>query len=209
MEALLMRDWKWWASAALLGGGAVAVACSSSSSSPSDGGAADAEAGVDTGAVSDGTASDGGGDAAMATCEASTMSAATINSGPAWTCLEMVCSASLTACAADCVCNNAVLTALECVVMNGGASATPAQTTACFTSNVGPLISGPEASIVGPVATCLMTMAQGCATQGMEGGTDGGSDGGDSATASDATGDSATASDATSDSKMASDATGE
>jgi hypothetical protein len=209
MEALLMRDWKWWVGAALLGGGAVAVACSSSSSSPSDGGAA--EAGVDTGAVKDGTspASDGGHDAAMATCEAGT-NVATINSGPAWTCLEMVCNASLTACAADCVCNNAVLTALGCVISSGGATATPAQTTACFTSNVGPLITDPiEGPIAGPLATCLMSMSQGCATQGMEGGTDGGSDGGDSATASDANGDSAMASDATSDSAMASDATGQ
>jgi hypothetical protein len=133
----------------------------------------------------------------MATCEASTMNVATINSGPAWTCLEMACSASLTACAADCVCNNAVLTALECVIMKGGASATMAQTIACFTSNVGPLTTGPEAPIAGPAATCLMMNSQGCATQGMEGGTDGGSDGGDSATASDATSDSAMASDAT------------
>jgi hypothetical protein len=197
MEVPLMRDWKRWASAALLGAGAVAAACSSSSSGPSDGGTA--EAGVDTGAVSDGTGdvSDGGGDAAMTTCEASTASSATIRSGPAWTCLEMVCKTSLTACAANCECNNAVLTALECVVANGGASATPAQTAACFTSNIGPLISGPEGSIVAPLATCLMTMSQGCAAQGVEGGTDGGpsgeggtdgSSGGDSATASDATG---------------------
>jgi hypothetical protein len=126
----------------------------------------------------------------MATCEASTMNSATITSGPAWTCLEMVCKTSLTACAADCECNNAVLTALECVVTAGGAGATPAQTAACFTSNIGPLLSGPDAPIAGPLATCLMTMSQGCATQGMEGGTDG-SSGGDSATASDATGDSA------------------
>jgi hypothetical protein len=134
----------------------------------------------------------------MATCEASTMNAATLMSGPSWTCLEMACKMSLTACAANCECNNAVLTALECVVMAGGSSATPAQTAACFTSNIGPLISGPEGSIVMPLATCLMTMSQSCATQGMEGGTDGGSSseggtdggssGGDSATASDATG---------------------
>jgi hypothetical protein len=76
------------------------------------------------------------------------------------------------------------------VVTAGGAGATPAQTAACFTSNIGPLLSGPEAPIAGPLASCLMTMSQGCATQGMEGGTDG-SSGGDSATASDATGDSA------------------
>jgi hypothetical protein len=124
----------------------------------------------------------------MEMCEASTMNSATINSGPAWTCLEMVCMTSLTACAADCECNNAVLTALECVITAGGAGATPAQTTACFTSNLGPLISGPKGSIAGPLATCLMTMSQGCAAQGMEGGTDGSSSGGDSATASDATG---------------------
>lgn len=191
-----MRDWKWWTGAALLGAGAVVVACSSSSSNPNDGGTA--EAGVDTGSVpgDTGVVSDGGGDgdAAMATCEASTMSSETIQSGPAWTCLEMVCKTSLTACAADCECNNAVLTALECVVMAGGSSATPAKTAACFTSNLGPLISSPDAPIAGPVASCLMMMSQGCATQGMEGGTDGGSsDGGssdatDSATASDATG---------------------
>jgi hypothetical protein len=104
----------------------------------------------------------------------------------------MVCKTSLTACAADCECNNAVLTALECVVMAGGSSATPAQTAACFTSNIGPLISGPQGSIVAPLATCLMTMSQGCATQGMEGGTDGGSNDGGSSD-----GDAATASDAT------------
>jgi hypothetical protein len=120
------------------------------------------------------------------------MSAATIMSGPGWTCLEMVCKTSLTACAADCACNNAVLTALECVVMAGGATATPAQTAACFTSNLGPLYSGSEAAIAGPLAMCLQTMSQGCAMQGMEGGTDGGSEGGDAATASDATGDSTT-----------------
>jgi hypothetical protein len=189
-----MRDWKWFAGAALLGAGAVAAACSSSSSGPSDGGTA--EAGVDTGAAVDtgaipdtGAVTDGGGDVATATCEASTMNSATITSGPAWTCLEMVCKTSLTACAADCECNNAVLTALECVVMAGGSSATPAQTTACFTSNLGPLISSPDAPIAGPVASCLMTMSQGCAMQGMEGGTDGGDGGGDSATASDSASD--------------------
>jgi hypothetical protein len=186
-----MRVWKWSAGAALLGAGAVAVACSSSSSNPSDAGTP--EAGVDTGAMPDSTApvSDGGGDAdaATATCEASTMNASTIMSGPAWTCLEMVCKTSLTACAANCECNNAVLTALECVVMAGGSSATPAQTAACFTSNLGPVISGPEGSIALPLAMCLMNMSQGCAMQGMEGGTDGGSSDGGS---SDATGDSTT-----------------
>jgi hypothetical protein len=105
------------------------------------------------------------------------MNVATLMSGPSWTCLEMVCKTSLTACGANCECNNAVLAALECVVMAGGSSATPAQTAACFTSNIGPLISGPEGSVVGPLATCLMTMSQSCATQGMEGGTDGSTDG--------------------------------
>jgi hypothetical protein len=192
-----MRDWKWWVGAALLGAGTVAVACSSSSSSPGNGGPA--EAGVDTGPVSDGTGavSDGGGDAAMATCEASTMSSATIQSGPAWTCLEMVCKTSLTACAADCQCNNAVLAALECVVAAGGANATMAQTTVCFTSNLGPLFNGPDAPIAGPVGMCLMTMSQACATQGMEGGTDGASSDDGSSDDGSSDGDSATGSDAT------------
>src|ERR1700753_4341598 len=92
------------AAASLLGAGAVAVGCSSSSSGspPASGDDAsmtsDAPASPDTGTE----------DAATPCTPVSDASAATIVTGSAsWDCYESKCSTSLTACGADCTCNNA------------------------------------------------------------------------------------------------------
>jgi hypothetical protein len=81
-----------------------AAACSSSSGTPRDGGPTDS-----------GSHADGGADA----CTPIGISAATIDAGAFWGCFQQACSSQLDACAADCNCNNAIVTALACVATGG------------------------------------------------------------------------------------------
>ena len=149
------------AAASLFGAGAVGVGCSSSSSgSPA--------ASDDASTMSDSptTTPDTGTEDAPATpcTPVSDASAATIVTGSAsWDCYESKCTTSLTACGADCECNNAILTALNCIAMDAGT------TTACF----GP-VSMSSAPTTAAVLTCLLANAQ-CMNPGGDGGTgDGG-----------------------------------
>ena len=98
---------------------------------------------------SGGTGGGAGGADAGAPCTAMDASVATIDSGTRWACLQGVCMAPLEACAADCVCNNAVLAALQC-------SATGGSQTTCFT----PVFSA--GSTGNAVVTCLVTSSPGC-----------------------------------------------
>jgi hypothetical protein len=107
------------AAASIVGAGAAEIGCSSSSggsSSPEDSGTAD----TSTPPADTGTTEDAGGDAATP-CVTIDASAATIVTGsPVWDCYESMCATALAACAADCLCNDAVLSALQCTATDGG-----------------------------------------------------------------------------------------
>ena len=115
------------AAASIVGAGAAEIGCSSSSggssSPPEDSGTADTSTPpADTGSTEDA----GGGDAAP-TCVTIDASAAKIMTGsPVWDCYEQQCATALTECAADCTCNDAVLSALQCTADDGGSQ------TVCF-----------------------------------------------------------------------------
>jgi hypothetical protein len=91
----------------------------------------------------------------------------TIDGGPLWACYQKTCATSLTACAADCVCNNGFITALMNIAMMGQSTAMSELTTAAGTDTA-----------AGTVGTCLlMALTSGTCggATGGEGGTEGGS----------------------------------
>lgn len=98
---------------------------------------------------SSGSGGGAGGADAGAACTPMTSSAATIDAGTLWGCLETACMTQLVACASDCVCNNAVLAALQCVA-GGGNQMT------CFT----PLASAGSGGL--SVVTCLLMSTATC-----------------------------------------------
>jgi hypothetical protein len=106
-----MRIWRFFLGASLLGAGAMAVACSSSSSPPP------ATGGNDSGGSE--TSTTPPEEAAAPCVPITTASPATVDAGAQWGCYEKACSAAFTACAADCVCNNALLTALNNIATMG------------------------------------------------------------------------------------------
>jgi hypothetical protein len=173
-----MKVWKLWAGASLLGVGALAIACSSSSSGGGGGGGDDA---------GDAAATDDGGDGGGTPCTAMTGNAATVDGGSGWGCLETNCNTELTACAANCLCNNAILNGLGCVAEAGLTDplAQANKLTSCLTATISPIISETP---VTPLVTCLQGKGKtACAPAGYEGGTgEGGSgdagDGGGSTT---------------------------
>jgi hypothetical protein len=75
-----------------------------------------------------------------------------------------MCKTSLTACAADCACNNGVIQALLCVASDAGTG------TSCF-MNVTAVTTPPNSDLT----TCLVSNAA-CMNAGMGGG-EGGTDG--------------------------------
>jgi len=114
------------AAASIVGAGAAEIGCSSSSggsSSPEDSGTADTSTPpADTGSTEDA----GGGDTSTP-CVTIDASAATIVTGsPVWDCYESMCATALAECAADCTCNDAVLSALQCTATDAGSQ------TVCF-----------------------------------------------------------------------------
>jgi hypothetical protein len=78
---------------------------------------------------------------------------ATIANTPSFACVASSCSPLVTACGADCVCNNTYVTALLCV-QSGGA------TTPCFTAAIG---SSPDNANVNSLTTCIQAQQGGCA----------------------------------------------
>ncbi len=176
-----MAMWRWVLGASVVGAAAVAVACSSSSGGPSG------TPGDDGG--SDGASDDGGG---MTCTPVSTLNAATIDAGAGWGCLQTACSASLTACGADCLCNNAIINGLLCVEDAGATSAADQAMalTKCLTGTIGPIYGTNMAAM--NAGTCLSGMGKtACSppsTDGGEGGTtpsDAGDGGNTAADASD------------------------
>ena len=105
-----------------------AAACSSSPSTPKD-------SGTDTGATHNDASTDG--------CAVS-VNAATVDAGSLWGCFQQACSTQLTACAADCTCNTAIVGALECVATGGSM-------TTCFTT------ASTADTNAQNVVTCLVT----------------------------------------------------
>jgi hypothetical protein len=166
------------AAASIVGAGVIEIGCSSSSSTAPSGGP---DAAVDSGG-----GEDGGEEAAVPCTPLSDASVATTNFGSTtWACTQMKCATDLQACAADCACNNALLTALSCTA-EAGATPTQAETFACFT----PALSVPSAPM--DLSACLISAGQSCAGFVVDGGTDGaaatdgGSDAGASADGGDA-----------------------
>jgi hypothetical protein len=88
----------------------------------------------------------------------------------------------LQTCAADCACNNAVLTSLNCVATDAGTQ------DSCFRSypnGLSAVASMPAGEALG---LCLLSKASGCGAMVVG---DGGTDGGDAATTTDAATDAA------------------
>jgi hypothetical protein len=118
------------AAVAVVGAGMTGVGCSSSSSGTTPGD--DASMGTDGSGSSSGAGSSGGddtgtaADAPAAPCVPTDAgSVATFDSGSAvWACYQAMCKTSLTACAADCACNNGVFKALQCVATDAGSATT-------------------------------------------------------------------------------------
>jgi hypothetical protein len=162
-----MRMWRLVVGASFLGAGALALACSSSSSPPA------ATGGTDSGGSDDGGG--GGEEAAVeaAACTPSTMNVSTLDGGAVWACYQAGCNAmGLTACGADCVCNNAILAALACVQTMGESASM-----SCFESALTPVIS--ESAVSG-VTTCLEDKGPGCGLASGDAGEGGAKeDGGD------------------------------
>jgi hypothetical protein len=149
--------------AAVAGAGVAEVGCSSSSSPaaatpPEDASSPGPEASTppeDTGAPP--------AEAAGPCTPISDASAATIKTGSAlWDCYEAKCGPSLTACAADCNCNNDVLKALNCVATDAGSGTT------CF----GMYVTG--GMLDTNVVQCLVSNAACMTATAGDGGTEGG-----------------------------------
>jgi hypothetical protein len=168
-----MRIMRFLFGASLVGAGAVAIACSSSSPAPSGGGEGGTEASTSSGSSSGGSStSSSSGMAEAAPCTLVAANPETIDGGALWACYQKTCATSLTACAADCVCNNGFITALMNIAMMGQSTAMSQLTTAAGVDTA-----------AGTVGTCLlMALTSGTCggATGGEGGTEGGSEGGGS-----------------------------
>jgi hypothetical protein len=153
------------AAVAVVGAGMSGVGCSSSSSgtTPTEDASTDAPSASSSGGEDTGT----GSETAAPCVPLDAGSVATIKTGsPVWDCYEAQCGPSLTACAADCACNNGVLEALQCVANDAGTGTT------CFGMVTGvttPPNSTLTACLVTPAATACMN-----AGMGDGGGTEGG-----------------------------------
>jgi hypothetical protein len=163
------------AAAAIAGAGVLGFGCSSSSSPPAN----------DTG-------NDAATDAATEAAACIDPSDASIATGvftPIWTCYEKatVCGPQLTKCEADCTCNLAVLTSLECVATDAGTQQ------GCFMTapgGLGPLATNqtnPNAAATA-LGVCLLNVGTKCGADVTVDGGDAGTtdaattDGGDAAT---------------------------
>jgi len=157
------------AAASLVGAGVAAVGCSSSSGTPAPVTPEDAMVPGDTSTPpppgDTGTPEDTGTPctAMFGDASAATIVTPLVPGEASWTCLESACGPSLTACAADCTCNNDILGALSCLAPpDGGMLAT------CF----GPVLSSSNATDIA-VLGCLQMHMGACMGDGgtTEGGT--------------------------------------
>jgi len=169
------------AASMMLGAGAIGFGCSSSSSNTTP---------TDSGTPETGTPEDSGGDGgvedaaeeaeAAVMCTPSGVNVETFDSGSSsWACYQAMCTPSLTACAADCTCDNAILGALLCAA-DAGASGTMA----CFVTAFGNLGSNAAGAMVeGCLVGSAMTACGGTSTP--DAGDAGHADGGDAAAPTD------------------------
>lgn len=109
-------------------------------------------------------------------CTPAPIDVETFDAGTLWACYQSMCTTALTACAADCACNAAIATALECTPDAGA--------TACFTTAFGTIgAADPGMS----TESCIVGMMAACSGGGMsDAGDSGGGDAGDAGTSSDA-----------------------
>jgi hypothetical protein len=144
----------------------------------------DASTNVD--AAQSNSGADGGETGPSDACLAVDISAATVDAGKTWGCLESACSSQLAMCAGDCVCNDAMLSALLCAATGQELS------TDCFTAEIAAHIGDPTVVVIG---NCLLSNAALCTSEkdastedGGERPVDGGREGGspDGGTKSDA-----------------------
>jgi hypothetical protein len=147
------------ATASILSAGVMQAGCSSSSSPPATPPANDAS--VDSG-------EDAGG-ACTPIAPGTTVSG--VDGGSQWACFQAACGPSLTECSSDCVCNNAILTALECQAGGG-------TIVACFT----PVSTSDDAGT--DALDCLIANMTACGIAPLDASTD--------ATTKDASSDAAT-----------------
>jgi hypothetical protein len=106
---MLTSRWLMTVFVAMTTAGVATAGCSSKSGSGSD-------ARTDTINVGVGdTGGDRGSPDTGPPCTPVGVSAATLDAGATWGCFQQACSAALTTCASECVCNNAVIGALACV----------------------------------------------------------------------------------------------
>jgi hypothetical protein len=148
------------AAASLVGSGVAAVGCSSSSSTPPATPVEDSSTPTDSAVTPPedaGTPADTGTACTpMFDASAATIVTPIVPGEASWTCLETACSTSLTACAADCTCNNDILSALSCLAPPDGG-----MLTTCF----GPVLSSTDMNDIATL-TCLMTNMGACTGDG-------------------------------------------
>jgi hypothetical protein len=148
------------AAASIVAAGVVEVGCSSSST-PATPPVADAETPATDAPAA---ATDSSTPAEAAACVPMSTNSETFDSGSStWAALQTACATSLTACAANCECNNAILQALVC------SQADAALATGCFTTAL-TAIATSDPTDESAVGACLI------ANTGMspEGGADSG-----------------------------------
>jgi hypothetical protein len=142
------------AAASLLGAGVAGIGCSSSSSPPATTPPEDASTTPDSAVTppeDTGTPATDTGTACTPLFDASAATIATpiVPGEASWTCLETACASTLQPCAADCTCNNDILTALSCLAPpDGGMLAT------CF----GPVLSSTNATDIAVLGCLQMNM---------------------------------------------------
>jgi hypothetical protein len=153
------------ATASIVGAGAVGFGCSSSSSGspPTTTPDAASEAAASPDSSAEAAGEDASADVAAEACTSSVGSVLVDEiDASAFSCFLAQCTTSLTACAADCDCNNVIVTALNCQNTMGAA----AQAT-CF----GPVISDTNPTTV-TAFTCLSGASTGACASPVPG-TDG------------------------------------
>jgi hypothetical protein len=170
-----MRKVRWigLAVASLLQADAFCFGCSSSTSAtPTQDAASDAITSAETGAVEDATSEAAVPCTPMGSVMVDQIDAATFG------CYSAKCTSSLTACAANCDCNNTIWTAVMCTQSGTSAGSCFAPTIASSNPLVGPVVT-----CLGNNAECMMTDRGEAATTGPEEG-----DGGDGSTIVDVVG---------------------
>jgi hypothetical protein len=105
--------------AVALGAASAIFACTSSGDGPAIGDGGPDGSTTDLTADADPANGDAG---AVAACVSFPMSIATVDAGPLFECYQTACASEFSACAADCVCNGAIMTGLQCLLADAGSA---------------------------------------------------------------------------------------